>query len=124
MKHQKHIDVEIPKGQLVVLAGVSGSGKSSLAFGTVATEAAREWRILKKGPDKQPGGEIVSNVTGQTWQIEYEGMIPRFRRLYLQCDISKLKKGLRDEIMSFVEHDHCPACGGTGLNPKALALKS
>lgn len=32
----KHIDVEIPKEKLVVLAGVSGSGKSSLAFDTIA----------------------------------------------------------------------------------------
>ena len=264
----KHVNVEIPKGQLVVLAGVSGSGKSSLAFGTVDVESAREWQqsypmflrnkmphyerprvgeihgltpaiivdqkavgassrstvgtavdvapllrllfsrvgkpsaggsmaysmnhplgmcphctglgetyvlkeerlfdlegtlrnggirfsqfasgwqahlfrdnpllnpdkplrefteeewhILKDGPDKQPDGEIVSNVTGQTWQIEYEGLIPRFRRLYLQRDISKLKKGLRDEIMSFVEHGPCPSCGGTGLNPAALASR-
>lgn len=40
----KHVNVEIPKGRLVVLAGVSGSGKSSLAFGTVAVESAREWQ--------------------------------------------------------------------------------
>ncbi len=40
----RHVDVDIPKGQLVVLAGVSGSGKSSLAFGTVAVESAREWQ--------------------------------------------------------------------------------
>ena len=40
----KHVDVTIPKGRLVVLAGVSGSGKSSLAFGTVAVESAREWQ--------------------------------------------------------------------------------
>lgn len=82
-----------------------------------------EWHILKEGPDRQPGGEIVSNVTGQTWQIEYEGLIPRFRRLYLQRDISKLKKGLRDEIMSFTDHGPCPSCGGTGLNPAALASR-
>ena len=31
----KHIDVTIPKGELVVFAGVSGSGKSSLAFDTL-----------------------------------------------------------------------------------------
>ena len=32
----KHIDVTIPKGKLVVFAGVFGSGKSFLAFDTVA----------------------------------------------------------------------------------------
>lgn len=41
----KHIDVEIPKGQLVVLAGVSGSGKSSLAFDTIAAESSRQWSL-------------------------------------------------------------------------------
>jgi len=38
----KHINVNIPKGQLVVFAGVSGSGKSSLAFDTLAVESERE----------------------------------------------------------------------------------
>ena len=40
----KHIDVSIPKGELVVFAGVSGSGKSSLAFDTIAVESNREWQ--------------------------------------------------------------------------------
>lgn len=40
----KHIDVTIPKGKLVLFAGVSGSGKSSLAFDTIAVESAREWQ--------------------------------------------------------------------------------
>ena len=39
----KHINITIPKGKLVVFAGVSGSGKSSLAFDTVAVESSREW---------------------------------------------------------------------------------
>ncbi len=40
----KHINVTIPKGKLVVFAGVSGSGKSSLAFDTVAVESEKEWQ--------------------------------------------------------------------------------
>lgn len=40
----KHLDLTIPKGKLVVLAGVSGSGKSSLAFDTIAVESARQWQ--------------------------------------------------------------------------------
>ncbi len=35
----KHIDVEIPRGKLVVFAGVSGSGKSSLVFDTIGVES-------------------------------------------------------------------------------------
>jgi excinuclease ABC subunit A len=39
----KNIDVEIPRDQLVVFTGVSGSGKSSLAFGTLYAEAQRRY---------------------------------------------------------------------------------
>ncbi|WP_370636597.1 hypothetical protein [Spirosoma sp. KNUC1025] len=39
----KNIDVSIPRNQLVVFSGVSGSGKSSLAFGTLYAEAQRRY---------------------------------------------------------------------------------
>lgn len=38
----KHINLEIPKHKLVVFTGVSGSGKSSLLFNTIYTEAQRQ----------------------------------------------------------------------------------
>ena len=37
----KNVDVEIPKRRLTVFTGVSGSGKSSLVFGTIAAESQR-----------------------------------------------------------------------------------
>ena len=39
----KNIDLEIPKGCLVVLTGISGSGKSSLAFDTIYAEGQRRY---------------------------------------------------------------------------------
>lgn len=39
----KNVDVDIPRDQLVVFTGVSGSGKSSLAFGTLYAEAQRRY---------------------------------------------------------------------------------
>ena len=39
----KNINVDIPKNQLVVITGVSGSGKSSLAFDTIYAEGQRRY---------------------------------------------------------------------------------
>lgn len=39
----KNVDVEIPRGKLVVVTGVSGSGKSSLAFDTLYAEGQRRY---------------------------------------------------------------------------------
>ena len=39
----KNVDLEIPKNKLVVITGVSGSGKSSLAFDTIYAEGQRRY---------------------------------------------------------------------------------
>jgi excinuclease ABC subunit A len=39
----KNIDITIPKNKLVVFTGVSGSGKSSLAFDTIYNEGQRRY---------------------------------------------------------------------------------
>src|SRR4029450_5746391 len=43
----KNVDVDLPRDQLVVITGLSGSGKSSLAVDTISAEGQRrsvEWR--------------------------------------------------------------------------------
>lgn len=40
----KNIDVNIPRNKLVVITGLSGSGKSSLAFDTLYAEGQRRYR--------------------------------------------------------------------------------
>ena len=39
----KNIDLEIPRNELVVMTGLSGSGKSSLAFDTIYAEGQRRY---------------------------------------------------------------------------------
>ena len=64
----KDIDIDIPRDSLVVFTGVSGSGKSSLAFGTLYAEAQRRYfesvapyarRLLN-----QVGAPDVEEITG------------------------------------------------------------
>ena len=44
----KNIDVEIPRDSLTVITGLSGSGKSSLAFDTIFAEGHRNFQGLLK----------------------------------------------------------------------------
>ena len=39
----KNVDVDLPRNQLIVLTGLSGSGKSSLAFDTIYAEGQRRY---------------------------------------------------------------------------------
>src|SRR5205085_516120 len=64
----RNVDVDIPRDAMVAFTGVSGSGKSSLAFGTVYAEAQRRYfesvapyarRLLQ-----QVGAPHVQEITG------------------------------------------------------------
>ena len=83
----------------------------------------QEWKALRIGPDEPLVMDFIRNNTGQVSKLPYEGVVTRFNRLYLNRDISKLRKSVREETMQFIKKGLCPACGGSGLNPKALASK-
>lgn len=80
-----------------------------------------EWKVLRVGPDTPLVMDFIRNNTGQVSKLPYEGVVARFNRLYLNRDISGLKKGVRDEAMLFMRRSPCPTCNGSGLNPMALA---
>lgn len=83
----------------------------------------QEWQDLCYGPAEPLEMEMINNKVGTVSKLKYEGVIPRFNRLYLNRDLSRQKQAVQEEVLRFVEKAPCPCCGGTGLNPKALASK-
>src|SRR6185503_5955929 len=51
----RDIDVEIPRGRLTVVTGLSGSGKSSLAFDTIFAEGQRRYVESQSAFDRRDG---------------------------------------------------------------------
>ena len=82
-----------------------------------------EWQLLAYGSPEPLMVEFKCNNIGRMDYLPYEGVYPRFERLYMKKDITKLKKSLQDEILTHVRRGFCKSCGGSGLNPKALASR-
>ena len=59
----KNIDVDIPRDKLVVLTGLSGSGKSSLAFDTIYAEGQRRYMESRGFPRRFPLTRNLRTVT-------------------------------------------------------------
>ena len=72
----KNIDIAIPKNQLVVITGISGSGKSSLAFDTIYAEGQRRYMETFGAYARQFIGEMerpdVDKITGLSPVISIE----------------------------------------------------
>ncbi|MBI4225216.1 MAG: excinuclease ABC subunit UvrA [Candidatus Sungbacteria bacterium] len=110
----KNIDVEIPKNKLVVITGLSGSGKSSLAFDTLYAEAerrfveslssyARQFLGVKDKPD-------VDSIDGLSPAISIDQKsISRNPRSTVGT-ITEIYDYLRI-LFSRIGKPHCPNCG-------------
>ncbi|MBN1921081.1 MAG: excinuclease ABC subunit UvrA [Anaerolineae bacterium] len=110
----KHIDVRIPRNSLVVLTGVSGSGKSSLAFDTIYAEGQRRYVESLSSYARQFLGQMekprVDFISGLSPAIAIE-----------QKAVSKNPRstvGTVTEVMDYlrvlfarVGEAHCPECG-------------
>ncbi len=72
----KNIDVQIPKNKLVVITGISGSGKSSLAFDTIFAEGQRRYMESFAAYARQFMGDLdrpdVDKITGLSPVISIE----------------------------------------------------
>ncbi len=72
----KNVDIRIPRNQLVVLTGISGSGKSSLAFDTIYAEGQRRFMETLSSYARQFIGEMerpdVEQITGLSPVISIE----------------------------------------------------
>lgn len=72
----KNIDVKIPRNQLVVITGISGSGKSSLAFDTIYAEGQRRYMETFSNYARQFMGDMerpdVDRITGLSPVISIE----------------------------------------------------
>lgn len=72
----KNIDVKIPKNKLVVITGISGSGKSSLAFDTIFAEGQRRYMESFASYARQFLGDLdrpdVDKITGLSPVISIE----------------------------------------------------
>ena len=110
----KNIDIEIPKNKLVVMTGVSGSGKSSLAFDTIYAEGQRRYVESLSAYARQ----FLGNSTKPDVDV-IEGLSPS-----ISIDQKTTNKNPRSTVGTVTEiYDyirllyarigvpHCPNCG-------------
>ena len=85
----KSIDVDIPRDQLVVITGLSGSGKSSLAFDTIYAEGQRRYveslsayarQFLADDAETRRGSHLRVSVSGDLDRAEDDVEEPTLHR--------------------------------------------
>jgi len=73
----KNIDVSIPKGKLTVITGVSGSGKSSLAFDTLYEEGKRRYLMFSDTAFMVESAPAFESITGLSPTVAVEQRLTR-----------------------------------------------
>jgi excinuclease ABC subunit A len=102
------VDVELPRNALVVICGVSGSGKSSLALGTLAQEGRRRFlQTVGEWSEPRPAVDLVSGVP-PTVTLEQSRRGPDANELVSGC--LEVHDGL---ALLWAETGivHCATCG-------------
>ncbi|MFC2070133.1 excinuclease ABC subunit UvrA [Chloroflexota bacterium] len=110
----KNIDVTIPRDKLVVITGVSGSGKSSLAFDTIYAEGQRRYVESLSAYARQFLGRIekpeVDYIEGLSPAISIDQKGPSRNPRSTMGTITEVYDYLR-LLFARVGHPHCPNCG-------------
>lgn len=110
----KNISMEIPKNQLVVLTGMSGSGKSSLAFDTLYAEGQRRYVESLSSYARQflgvMGKPDVDHIEGLSPAISIDQKTTSHNPRSTVGTITEIYDYLR-LLFARVGHQHCPNCG-------------
>src|SRR5919202_867459 len=110
----KNLDLEIPKNKLVVLTGLSGSGKSSLAFDTVYAEGQRRYVESLSSYARQFLGTMkkpdVDLIEGLSPAISIDQKSTSHNPRSTVGTVTEIYDYLR-LLFARVGHPHCPNCG-------------
>lgn len=110
----KNIDVVIPRDKLVVITGVSGSGKSSLAFDTIYAEGQRRYVESLSAYARQFLGRMekpeVDYIEGLSPAISIDQKGPSRNPRSTMGTVTETYDYLR-LLFARVGHPHCPKCG-------------
>jgi excinuclease UvrABC ATPase subunit len=94
----RDVDVDIPLGVLVVVTGVSGSGKSSLVHGSMPTDAA----VVSIDQGAIRGSRRSNPAT-------YSGVLDPIRKAFAKAN------GVKPALFSANSEGACPTCNGAGV---------
>ncbi|MDY6911911.1 MAG: excinuclease ABC subunit UvrA, partial [Chloroflexota bacterium] len=110
----KNIDVTIPRDKLVVITGVSGSGKSSLAFDTIYAEGQRRYVESLSAYARQFLGRMekpdVDYIEGLSPAISVDQKGTSRNPRSVVGTVTEIYDYLR-LLFARVGHPHCPQCG-------------
>ena len=110
----KNIDVNIPRDKLVVITGLSGSGKSSLAFDTIYAEGQRRYVESLSSYARQFLGQMdkpdVDQIDGLSPAISIDQKTTSHNPRSTVGTVTEIYDYLR-LLFARAGHPHCPKCG-------------
>src|SRR3712207_1810816 len=110
----KNVDLEIPRDKLVVITGVSGSGKSSLAFDTIDAEGQRRYVESLSAYARQFLGQMdkpdVDHIEGLSPAVSIDQKSTSRNPRSTVATVTEVYDYLR-LLFARVGIPHCPKCG-------------